>query len=119
MAPSVVRDRPETVLREEEHLGFPRVGIQRPAVRERHGGALAPVLVVDLCAVLGRDRAAGAFADERAHGYPPVGLVAEAQAFTCLIVATRLRSARLAQGMPATFLPAGTHGRSVFSMKLG
>src|SRR6185503_10471532 len=42
MAPPVVRDHPEAVLREEEHLAFPRVGIQWPAVRERYGRALAP-----------------------------------------------------------------------------
>src|SRR5258705_9857437 len=80
MAPSVMGDRAEAVLRQEEHLAFPRVGIQRPAVRERYGRALTPVLIVDLRAVRGRDRAAGAFGYERAHGMSPVGLDVEAQA---------------------------------------
>lgn len=44
---------------EEEHLPVPGVGVQRPAVREHHGRALAPVLVVDLGAVLGGDGAHG------------------------------------------------------------
>ena len=42
---------------EEQHLPVPRVGVQRPAVGERDGGTLAPVLVVDLGAVLRGDGA--------------------------------------------------------------
>src|SRR5260370_28135503 len=57
MATSVVRNHAEAVLREEKHLAVPSVGAQRPAVRERYGRALAPVLVVDFGAVLGGDRA--------------------------------------------------------------
>ena len=56
MATPVVRDDAEAVLREEQHLAVPRVGVQRPAVRERDDRALAPVLVVDRRAVLRGDR---------------------------------------------------------------
>ena len=55
MAAPVVRDHAEAVLREEQHLPVPHVGVQRPAVRERDDGPLAPVLVVDLGAVVGDD----------------------------------------------------------------
>jgi hypothetical protein len=51
MTPSVMSDDAETVLRQEKHLAIPSVGVERPAVRERHHRAFAPVLVVDLCAV--------------------------------------------------------------------
>ena len=49
-----------------EHLRLPRVGAERPAVAEVTTGAGAPVLVVDLRAVLGGDRA---------HGSPFAGRV--------------------------------------------
>ena len=57
MAAAVMRDDAEAVLREEQHLAVPRVGVQRPAVRERDDRALAPVLVVDLRSVFGGDGA--------------------------------------------------------------
>lgn len=56
---SVVRDDAEALLREEQQLPVPGVGVQRPAVRERHYRALAPILVVDLRTVLGGDGAHG------------------------------------------------------------
>src|SRR4051812_31735567 len=59
MAASIVRNHAEAILREEEHLSVPHVGVQRPAVRKRHDRALAPVLVVDLRAILRGDRAHG------------------------------------------------------------
>ena len=43
------------LLQEEEHLGVPVVGAQRPAVMEHDRLALAPVLVEDLGAVFGGD----------------------------------------------------------------
>src|SRR6185503_784453 len=43
--------------REKHHLVFPRVRAERPPVAENHGPSAAPVLVVDLRAVRGRDRA--------------------------------------------------------------
>src|SRR5882672_2517015 len=46
---------------EEQHLGVPVVGAERPAVTEDDGLALAPVLVVNLRAVFRRDRV---------HGFP-------------------------------------------------
>src|SRR5690606_39785504 len=52
---SVVCNHAEAILREEEHLPIPRIAIERPAVGKEDDGALPPVLVVDLCAVL-RDR---------------------------------------------------------------
>jgi hypothetical protein len=57
MATTIVRDHTEPILRKEKHLTVPSVGAQRPTVRERYDGAFAPVLVVDLGAVLGRDGA--------------------------------------------------------------
>src|SRR4051794_8484782 len=45
------------VLKEEQHLGVPIVGRKRPAMAENDRVARAPVLVVDLRAVFGRDRA--------------------------------------------------------------
>src|SRR5947209_9728935 len=56
VAAAVVGDYAEPVLREEVQLGVPRVGAQRPAMRERHDGTAAPVLVVDLGTVGGDDR---------------------------------------------------------------
>ena len=49
----------EAVLGEEQHLPVPHVGTERPSVRERDSRAFAPVLVVDLGAVAGGDRAHG------------------------------------------------------------
>src|SRR5262249_9927851 len=40
---------------QKEHLVFPGVRAQRPAVAENHGLSAAPVLVIDLRAVLSRD----------------------------------------------------------------
>jgi len=45
-------------LAQEEHLVFPAVRIQRPAMAEDDGLSLAPVLVIDLRPVLGRDHEA-------------------------------------------------------------
>jgi hypothetical protein len=59
MAATVVRNHAEAVLREEQQLAVPSVGVQRPAVRERYDRAFSPVLVVDLGAVLRRDHAHG------------------------------------------------------------
>src|SRR5262245_50113643 len=53
MAATIVRDDAEAVLREEKHLAVPSIGAQRPAVRERYDRAFAPLLVVDLGAILG------------------------------------------------------------------
>ena len=47
----------EAFLHEEKHLAVPSVGAQRPAMRERDGWAVAPVLVIDSGAVLGGNRA--------------------------------------------------------------
>src|SRR5262245_17972905 len=47
MATSVVRNRAEAILREEQHLAVPCIGTQRPSVGKRYDGALAPVFVVN------------------------------------------------------------------------
>jgi hypothetical protein len=52
VATPVERDGAEAVVCEEQHLPVPRVGAQRPSVRERDGGAFAPVLVMDLESVV-------------------------------------------------------------------
>src|SRR5262249_49171975 len=57
VATPVVCDHAEAVLREEQHLAVPGVGVQRPAVRACYDRAFPPVLVIDLCAVFRGDRA--------------------------------------------------------------
>ncbi len=57
MAAAVMGDDAIAVLEEEQHLRVPVVGRQRPAVAEHDGLTRAPVLVEDLDAVLGGDRA--------------------------------------------------------------
>src|SRR5690349_21512012 len=47
------------VLDEEQHLGIPVIGAKRPAMMEDDRLTPAPVLVEDLSAILGRDRAHG------------------------------------------------------------
>jgi hypothetical protein len=61
MATAVVGDAAIAVRGEEKHLGFPRVGVQRPAVAEDNGLARAPVFVVDLRSVFGGDGIHGFF----------------------------------------------------------
>ena len=53
----VVRDHPVAVLQEEQHLGVPVIGRERPTMAEHDRLARAPILVEDLRAVGGRDRA--------------------------------------------------------------
>src|SRR5262249_7197961 len=53
----IMRDTAITALGEEEHLVFERIGAQRPAMAEDDGLTRAPILVVDLGAVFGSDRA--------------------------------------------------------------
>ena len=55
VAAAVVGDDPVTVLGQEPRRGIPGIGVQRPAVAEDHGRPAAPVLVEDLCAVVGGD----------------------------------------------------------------
>src|ERR1700677_4668558 len=55
MAAAVMRDDAIAVIEEEQHLRVPIVGRQRPAMTEHDGLTFAPVLVVDLNAVFGRD----------------------------------------------------------------
>src|SRR6202021_140909 len=59
MTASIMGDDAIAVTEEEQHLRLPVIGRQRPAVREHHRLPLAPVLVVDLDAVLGLDRRHG------------------------------------------------------------
>jgi hypothetical protein len=54
---AVIGDAAVAVAGQEEHLVFERVGGERPAVAEDDRLTLAPILVVDLGAVLCRDRA--------------------------------------------------------------
>src|ERR1700721_818455 len=56
MTAAIMGDDAIAVIEEEQHLRIPVIGRQRPAVREHHRLPLAPVLVVDLDAVLGLDR---------------------------------------------------------------
>ena len=57
MAAAVMGDDAIAVIEEEQHLRVPVIGRQRPAMAEHDGLTFAPVLVEDLNAVLGCDRA--------------------------------------------------------------
>src|SRR6516162_38268 len=52
-----MRDDPETLLRQEEHLAIPGVSVERPAVRKRNSRSSAPVLVVNLPSIFRCDGA--------------------------------------------------------------
>src|SRR5262249_52168881 len=56
VAAPVMRDNAKAMLCQEQQLAVPGVGVEWPAMREGDDGAAAPVLVVDLGAVLGLDR---------------------------------------------------------------
>ena len=56
---AVVRDHAIALVQKEHHLRVPVVQRQRPAVAEDHRLSRSPVLVVDLYAVVGCDRAHG------------------------------------------------------------
>src|ERR1700692_3573034 len=51
MAAPVMRNAPEAALAQKQHLVFPRVRAQRPAMAENYRLPLAPILVINLCAV--------------------------------------------------------------------
>src|SRR4029453_6789601 len=55
VAAPVVGDAAISVGSQEEHLIFPGIGRERPAMAEDNGLTLAPVLVIDLRAVFGGD----------------------------------------------------------------
>src|ERR1051325_4329508 len=55
MAAAIDPDATISVLREEQHLAVPRVGIERPAVREGNYRAFAPVFVENLRTFFRRD----------------------------------------------------------------
>jgi hypothetical protein len=55
MPSAIVCDAAVSVGSQEDHLVFPRIGAQRPAVTEDQRLSLAPVLVIDLRAIFGRD----------------------------------------------------------------
>src|SRR5207302_7267510 len=61
MASAIVRDRAIAVGGREIHLVIPVIRGERPTVAEMDGLSLAPVLVEDAGAVLGRDRACAHF----------------------------------------------------------
>ncbi len=57
MAAAVMGDAAIAAGRQIEHLIFKGISGERPAVAENHRLSAAPVLVIDLRAILGRDRA--------------------------------------------------------------
>src|ERR1700687_1450799 len=63
MAPAVMSYDAIAVLEEEQHLRVPVIGRQWPSMAEHDGLTFAPVLVKDLDAVSGGNRA---------HGSPPL-----------------------------------------------
>ena len=59
MAAPVMGDGAESLLGEVEHVGIPRIRVERPAVRKGDNWTLAPILVENFGAVLRRDGAHG------------------------------------------------------------
>ena len=57
VAAAVMGDDAIAVIEEEQHLRVPVIGRQRPTMAEHDGLTFAPVLVEDLNAVFGRNRA--------------------------------------------------------------
>src|SRR5471030_1217610 len=55
MAAAVMRDAAVPVGAKRNHLVFPRVGAEWPAMAEDHGLSASPVLVINLRAVFRRD----------------------------------------------------------------
>jgi len=55
MATAIVGDTAIAVGRQEDHLTFPGIGVERPAVTEHDRLPCSPILVVNLRAVLGGD----------------------------------------------------------------
>ncbi len=64
VATTVVCDAAVSLAGEEEHLIFERIGRQRPAVAEDNRLPRAPVVVIDLSAILGGERRHGAYSFE-------------------------------------------------------
>jgi hypothetical protein len=56
MSAAVVGDDPITLLQEEQHLRIPVIAREGPAVAEHDRLSLAPILIVDLGSIGGRDR---------------------------------------------------------------
>ena len=61
VAAAVVRDAAVSAVGQKDHLVFPGVRAERPAVTEDDGLSRAPVLVINLRAVFGRDCGHGIF----------------------------------------------------------
>src|SRR5437667_4724793 len=59
MPAPIMRDDAIAMVQEKHHLRVPIVRSERPAVRKHNRLSFTPVLVENLCAVLGRDRAHG------------------------------------------------------------
>ena len=59
VAATIMGNAAIAVGRQEDHLAFPSIGVERPAVAEDDGFPRAPVLVVDFCAVFSGDRTHG------------------------------------------------------------
>ncbi len=59
MAAAVMGDAAISAGSQKEHLVFKGIRAERPAMAEDHGLSAAPVLVIDLRAVFGRDRGHG------------------------------------------------------------
>ncbi len=106
VAAPVMGDDPIAVAEEEHHLGVPVIGRQRPAVAEHDGLTAAPVLVEDLHAILGRDRAHSSF-------FHADGLVSSFSMMGCWAAVTspdrgfsRATAARLSSSNTITFASA-------------
>src|SRR6266481_4521081 len=52
---AIMGDNPIAMMQEEQHLVIPVVRAERPTMAENYRLSFTPVLVVNLCAVFGRD----------------------------------------------------------------
>src|SRR5215469_8907909 len=55
VAAAIVRNDAVSMTNEEQHLGIPVIGAERPAVMEHDGLTLAPIFIEELYAIRSRD----------------------------------------------------------------
>jgi hypothetical protein len=56
---AIMHDPSISTSSQKEHLGLEGIRRERPATAENHGLSVAPILVINLRAILGRHRALG------------------------------------------------------------
>src|SRR5215831_7970459 len=104
MAAAVMGDAPVAVGGEIEHLIFPGIRTQRPAMTKDHGLPFAPVLIINLRAVFGRNRCHGVLSFL-------VLLLGSSEVFVVVTVATVLAGSVAAAIMAALVARLSRRGR--------